>query len=500
MHIRWDLLFVTMALVAGLSLAGCSRAPRQASKASTTTGKAASKPLAPEDEFIVGPGVTFANLTLFPITSRTKRDTDRLITLDEGLAAGTVEVRELGAQSAVAPNPEARPAPAPAIDPFGDAAPPAGQVAANASAPSAPTDPFGDPPAVDADPSRVEVTLDEFGSNQVNRVLVHNKSNKPLYLMPGEIILGGDQDRTIGQELVIAPSDKPVEVEVFCVEHGRWGGKGQSETIEQLAALASSARAVTWSETGGGEGEIKPFPANLSITVEQRQVIHEKAAAADKGNFVVSAGALSKDARLAAQHAKNQGKVWDEVASANAKSGVKIQSGAFTGQYVEPEAAKRLDPYLQKLTKPIVEHRQVVGVVVAIDGKVESFDVFESTPLFRKLWPKLLKSYAVDAANAAEGRDAKETPPPCSQAVAAAFVKEAITADVTSEDQSGNLAIAQRDSEKVLLFTAHDPTQRPFVTSVIPVTDGATGISGRGAAGGLGGGFGGSVHGFGAAK
>jgi hypothetical protein len=39
-------------------------------------------------------------------------------------------------------------------------------------------------------------------------------------------------------------------------------------------------------------------------------------------------------------------------------------------------------------------------LVVAVNGKVESLDVFQSTPQFRNLWPKLLKSYALDAAHA----------------------------------------------------------------------------------------------------
>ena len=37
--------------------------------------------------------------------------------------------------------------------------------------------------------------------------------------------------------------------------------------------------------------------------------------------------------------------------------------------------------------------------IVAVNGRFEQIDVFESTPLFNKLWPKLLKSYALDAAN-----------------------------------------------------------------------------------------------------
>lgn len=462
MSVRWNLWFVPFAMLAGLTLLGCSRAPQSAR---VTTPAA---PVAPADEFVVGKGITYANLTVFPITSRTLRDNDRLLTLDEGLAAGTVEVRELAAT-----NERSAPAGA-AADPFGDPLPS--------------TPPASDEPAI-------EVTLAEFGGNQVNRVLVHNKSDKPLYLMPGEIILGGDQDRTIGQELVLAPSDKPVEVEVFCVEHGRWGGKGQAETVAQLSALAASARAVTWS----GDEAVDVDAAAVEVTLEE---FTTQAAAADRGNFIVSAGALSKDARLAAQGEKDQGKVWDEVAIANAKSGVKIASNAFTAQYVEADAALRLEPYVENLIKTVIDEPQVVGVVVAIDGQVESFDVFESTPLFRKLWPKLLKSYAVDAANAAEQHDPKAPAiTPCTQAVAAAFVKEAIAADVTDEEQSGDLAITKRDSEKVLLFTAHEPAQRPFVTSVIPLDGSSTGISGRSAAAGYGGGgLGGSVHGFGAAK
>ena len=48
---------------------------------------------------------------------------------------------------------------------------------------------------------------------------------------------------------------------------------------------------------------------------------------------------------------------------------------------------------------------------MAIDGKMDTLNVFESTPLFRKLWPKLLKSYALDAVNAAE-QAANQKPDP----------------------------------------------------------------------------------------
>jgi hypothetical protein len=39
----------------------------------------------------------------------------------------------------------------------------------------------------------------------------------------------------------------------------------------------------------------------------------------------------------------------------------------------------------------------VIGYAFAINGKVNSADLYGSKPLFRKLWPKLLKASAVEA-------------------------------------------------------------------------------------------------------
>jgi len=553
--------FSKLWLGVGLFLAGCgpqvAEAPKNPSTAPAVTEVSSKIPVSPDGEFLLGDGITHANLTVFPILSKTQRSQDRLLTLDEGLAKGTVEVRELGAArnyrsangsgnapaaQALDPNdPFGAPAPAPAPGPApasGCQDPPANEETPPQAAPINPFDPFAEPPgatpraADSSDDSEFDQRLlpgngraERFFGNSVNRVVVVNKSDRPLYLMPGEIILGGDQDRTIGRELVIAPTGEPVEIDVYCVEHGRWGGKGAEVTLAQLAALNEhSITAQSWSSNvatrehvadeqtatstplskvatiGGRRGSVEERPANLALEVE----LKEKAAEADQGKFVASAGALSKSGRVAAQHDKDQGKVWEEVAEANAKGKVAIRSGAFTGQYVEADAKKRLDPYLEHLTKEISEQPNVVGVVVAIDGRVESFDVFESTPLFRKLWPKLLKSFAVDAANAIDSRDPEEkAPPACSQQVAATFVKEAIAAEATSQEESHGLSIAKTDTDKVLLFSAHDPSQRPFVTSVVPSVEGESAPAAIGGAGGSfggGGAFGGSVHGFGAAK
>src|SRR5207244_6984980 len=49
------------------------------------------------NDLVIGEPIVFRNLTIFPVSSKTPRDEDRFITLDEGLSAGTVEILETGA-------------------------------------------------------------------------------------------------------------------------------------------------------------------------------------------------------------------------------------------------------------------------------------------------------------------------------------------------------------------------------------------------------------------
>ena len=56
----------------------------------------------------------------------------------------------------------------------------------------------------------------------VNSVEVENKSDKWLFLHAGDIVKGGKQDRTIMTDVLLAPHSKPQAIEAFCVERGRW--------------------------------------------------------------------------------------------------------------------------------------------------------------------------------------------------------------------------------------------------------------------------------------
>jgi len=60
-------------------------------------------------------------------------------------------------------------------------------------------------------------------SGTVNSVKVINNSGKPVFLLSGEVIFGGKQDRIIATDTIVPPKDgEEFSVSVYCVEHGRW--------------------------------------------------------------------------------------------------------------------------------------------------------------------------------------------------------------------------------------------------------------------------------------
>ncbi len=181
-------------------------------------------------------------------------------------------------------------------------------------------DPFDDqgpgiPIGAATEPNSDNLEPESQGTANVNRLLVLNTSNRPLYLMPGEVISGGQQDRTIGEELVLEPSGKPQEVEVFCVEQGRWGDRDADVT----AALANSARAFSGSE-GGEEVDAQQLAKRVG-----------------QGEFVASVGQLNKRGRMAVQASKQQGAVWDEVSTLAAAVDSDTPTDNFNAAYVNPQ-------------------------------------------------------------------------------------------------------------------------------------------------------------------
>lgn len=341
--------------------------------------------------------VQVRNLAIFPIVSKSPKNEDRYMTLEEGLKAGKVQVYEVGAE-------------------------PASRASARSSssrqtARPRSNDPFGGP--------------SRGASADVNHLMVVNQGDKPLYLMPGEIIYGGQQDRCMGQESIVQADGKPVKIEVFCVEHGRWSYRADAETQAAIGQLAGP---------------------NVDEAAKQKMT-----AGAKQGQFVLKAGNLSKAGRVAVQEGRGQQEVWNRVGTANAASGAETVTGAFTANYTSPEVTKQIDAYVKGLEKSVASRSQVVGAMVAVNGKIESVDVFGSTPLFQKVWPKLLRSHALDAAMAAGATKPAKQPEAATLAEAEKFFRAAIEGEVKQKDQGkGGLVVMKRESGGVVSFSASE--------------------------------------------
>jgi hypothetical protein len=195
----------------------------------------------------------------------------------------------------------------------------------------------------------------------VNELALVNRSGKKLLLLAGEVIVGGKQDRIVQEDRLIPPVSIPVALNVFCVEHGRWTPRN--------AGYGS----------GGGSAARSPT-----------------AAAPDDGKFSSLGAVAHPKLRAAAQDKKVQGEVWKEVSENNAKLGTSNGTDTYQEVYASKRVGAQMDDYLRALEREVLQPG-VVGVVVARNGKAVWSDVFASQRLFASYWPKLLKSYVVDA-------------------------------------------------------------------------------------------------------
>jgi len=200
-----------------------------------------------------------------------------------------------------------------------------------------------------------QVTIQENPQESVNNLTLTNKSQHPLFLLAGEVILGGKQDRIIGQNTIIASATTQV-VPVFCVEHGRWDA----------------------TQTGSNE-------------------------------FTTGKALAHGRLRARASVGGDQGAVWREVAAKNAERKIENTTGTYR-QVAQQQAGGALAGSEDKVkaalarVKPL-DRERMIGFVVSLNNKIATIDMFDSPRLYRKLEAKLVRSYLTEAV------DTKATPP-----------------------------------------------------------------------------------------
>jgi len=255
-----------------------------------------------------------------------------------------------------------------------------------------------------------EVKVREIeGGAEVNRLEIENISNRWLFLHAGDIVQGGQQDRTIATDAIIPPQSKPGPIDAFCVEHGRWSYRG-----------GPSDRAF------------------------------------GKNTGIVGSNAL----KLSIQKDRDQAGVWREVAHYEAATlgylGGGEQGGARlsdTGTYnaiVENDRMTReRQAYVEALMPRVRNEKGVVGIVAAVNGVVVAADVYASSSLFRKLAPKLLDSYALQALLS---RSPEESQPAPSLEAVSKFLSEPRDAAAQVNEPAPSMYRHTRETEDAILF------------------------------------------------
>jgi hypothetical protein len=225
-------------------------------------------------------------------------------------------------------------------------------------------------------PGAPQIPRVESGA-QVNQIVLINRGSKPLMLLAGEVVAGGKQDRIIGKDRIVPVGAEPLPLEVFCVESGRWSTGSRFASAKMMVHPSVREKAA----------------------VEQDQ--HQVWAAVSSGRAPETAAGWGTGAAPAPLSPR----VLGELASTAAptQSYVKLYGSPRVSGSVENFAAEVENRFAKATANLKGEH--VVGVVVAYGGEVAWSDIFASSQLFERYWPKLLRSYVVEALTRPELRE-----------------------------------------------------------------------------------------------
>ncbi len=255
-----------------------------------------------------------------------------------------------------------------------------------------------------------------FETRSVNELAIENVSNDEVYVQSGEIVKGGQQDRVLAIDMIVPAKSGKMPISAFCVEHGRWSRRGN----EQVAVFSSSAEVVA-----------------------------------------------TRDLKLAAKSSRSQGAVWENVTLAQDKLsqnvGTRVNGAASESSLqlaLENKAVqKSADEYIKALSGITNGQNDVIGYAFAINGKVNSADVYASSDLFKKLWPKLLKASAIEAI-AEFRKEAKFAP--VSKENVTTFLDDSETGKAVekSEDLTKRIQLVTRESDENIFFETRDRTRK----------------------------------------
>jgi hypothetical protein len=186
----------------------------------------------------------------------------------------------------------------------------------------------------------------ELGGGVVPEVALENTSDLPVLLVAGEELVGAKQNRMVNLT-ILAPARSKIVIPVSCVEAGRW------RTVSSRFA-----------------------PADHLVFSRLR---------------AQSAAHVTQSLRSEGRRHTRQHRVWDSIAAQcrffEAESGTGAVDAIFERRREDLRDFAEAMPWQEGQT----------GAAFLIGGRLAGIDVFDHPETMRKLLPRLVRSYAVDA-------------------------------------------------------------------------------------------------------
>lgn len=201
----------------------------------------------------------------------------------------------------------------------------------------------------DAIDRRLLLIGEKNSGGSVPELTAQNLAEISVLLLDGEEVIGAKQNRILNASILLAPKSTTV-IPVSCVEAHRW-----SYTTENF---------------GHSDAYL-----NYDIRREKHRDVN-------------------KSLMESREFRADQGKVWERIDVMNRELSVKSSTGAMHDAY--DMVSERLKKYLASFD--FIEGQN--GLFAFIDRKIAGFDIISRAESFKKVFPKLIKSYAMDAVRA----------------------------------------------------------------------------------------------------
>jgi hypothetical protein len=274
----------------------------------------------------------------------------------------------------------------------------------------------------EAGPGRDYLTLEEalaqgkvivHETQQVNELSIENRSDEDVFIQAGDVVKGGQQDRTFPSDFIVPPQSGRLPIESFCVEQGRWAQRGKEDVVTFAGSPSNATSKVKLATAFRGHGQLR---------------------------------------------------VWDEVAAVRRRSALNLATtdlgpeseSSYQLLTEHPEMKNATGAYIKALKSAPGDAKDVVGMVVVVNGKVASADVFGSAKLFARLWPRLLDSASVGAfADLEKGK----TYSPTSLDEVKRFLSEAEAGNVIDDTATRRASIHVRQTDRQMMFDTRDQSR-----------------------------------------